>query len=154
SPARRSREDLPSVIRAGSRLRVVPPGARALTMGSRQAFVLGGLAVALGIVFLLSLVLGSIWIPVHDVIAVLKGADDASAAAIVVETIRLPRSITAMLAGAALAIAGLQMQTLFRNPLADPFALGIASGASLGVAIVVLGTGYGTAVVFGGPSGL
>ena len=48
-----------------------------------------------------------------------------------------------MLAGAALGIAGLQMQTLFRNPLADPFALGISSGASLGVALVVLGTGYG-----------
>ncbi len=66
---------------------------------------------------------------------------EARTAALVVETIRLPRSITALLAGAALGIAGLQMQTLFRNPLADPFALGISAGASLGVAIVVLGSG-------------
>ena len=66
-------------------------------------------------------------------------------AAIVVETIRLPRSLTAPLAGAALGIAGLQMQTLFRNPLADPFALGISSGAGLGVAIVVLGSGMSVA---------
>ena len=72
----------------------------------------------------------------------------------VVETIRLPRSITAALAGAALGIAGLQMQTLFRNPLADPFALGISRGASLGVAVVVLGTGYGAAAAFGASTGL
>src|SRR5262249_22710128 len=50
--------------------------------------------------------------------------------------------------------AGLQMQTLFRNPLADPFALGVASGASLGVALVVLGTGYGAAAMFGASFGL
>ena len=59
-----------------------------------------------------------------------------------------------MLAGASLGIAGLQMQTLFRNPLADPFALGISSGASLGVALVVLGSGYGAAAAFGAATGL
>src|SRR5262245_29881391 len=58
-----------------------------------------------------------------------------------------------MLAGAALGIAGLQMQTLFRNPLADPFALGVSSGASLGVALVVLGSGYGAAAAFGASLG-
>jgi len=57
-----------------------------------------------------------------------------------------------MLSGAALGIAGLQMQTLFRNPLADPFALGVSSGASLGVALVVLGSGYGAAAAFGSRS--
>ena len=62
--------------------------------------------------------------------------------------------MTAMLAGASLGIAGLQMQTLFRNPLADPFALGISSGASLGVALVVLGTGYGPAAAFGTAMGM
>ena len=77
----------------------------------------------------------------------------AIAAAIVIDAIRLPRSLTAMLAGAALGIAGLQMQTLFRNPLADPFALGISSGASLGVALVVLGSGYGAAAAFGASTG-
>ena len=63
---------------------------------------------------------------------VLGTGGERTPAAIVVESIRLPRSLTAALAGAALAVAGLQMQTLFRNPLADPFALGVASGASLG----------------------
>jgi iron complex transport system permease protein len=74
---------------------------------------------------------------------------DGDATAIVVQTIRLPRALTALLAGASLGMAGLQMQTLFRNPLADPFALGISSGASLGVALVVLGSGHGAAAAFG-----
>ena len=86
---------------------------------------------------------------------VLSGAStERDGAAIVVETIRLPRSLTALFAGAALGIAGLQMQTLFRNPLADPFALGISSGASLGVAIVVLGSGMSVAAAFGASTGL
>ena len=62
--------------------------------------------------------------------------------------------MTAVLAGAALGIAGLQMQTLFRNPLADPFALGMSSGASLGVALVVLGAGYGAVAAFGDSLGM
>jgi iron complex transport system permease protein len=100
--------------------------------------------------WLLSLALGSTHIPVRQVLDVLLGGQlDRDATTIVVETIRLPRSITAALAGAALGIAGLQMQTLFRNPLADPFALGISAGASLGVALVVLGTGYGATAAFG-----
>lgn len=114
-----------------------------------------GLILLLTVIFLLSLVLGSTWVPVRRVIDVLMGAsDERDAAAIVVETIRLPRSLTALLAGASLGIAGLQMQTLFRNPLADPFALGISSGASLGVALVVLGTGYGAAAAFGTEMGV
>jgi iron complex transport system permease protein len=71
----------------------------------------------------------------------------------IVIAVRLPRAVTATLAGAALSIAGLQMQTLFRNPLADPFALGVSSGASLGVALVLLGTGS-MAGVFGSTTGL
>jgi iron complex transport system permease protein len=67
----------------------------------------------------------------------------------IVLTFRLPKAITALLAGAALSVAGLQMQTLFRNPLADPFVLGISSGASLGVALAVLGTSAASATVFG-----
>ena len=66
---------------------------------------------------------------------------------------RLPRILTAMLAGAALGVAGLIMQTVFRNPLADPFILGVNSGASLGVALVVLiaaPIGGGLAVTLGG----
>jgi iron complex transport system permease protein len=121
----------------------------------REGSVLAGLAATLAVVFLLSLALGSTSVPIGRVVAVLLGTStDRDASAIVVETIRVPRSITALLAGAALGIAGLEMQTLFRNPLADPFALGISSGASLGVAFVVLGSGYGGAAAFGAPMGL
>ena len=111
-------------------------------MSRRDAMILLGLAMLLGGVFLLSLALGSTSVPLRRVVAALfGGSPDGDSASVVVCTIRLPRSLTAMLAGAALGIAGLQMQTLFRNPLADPFALGISSGASLGVALVVLGSG-------------
>jgi iron complex transport system permease protein len=121
----------------------------------REAVVLAGLAAALAAAFLLSLVFGSTWLPPSRVFAVLVGAvPERDAAAIVVDAIRLPRSLTAMLAGASLGLAGLQMQTLFRNPLADPFALGISAGASLGVALVVLGTGYGASAAFGGATGM
>src|SRR5262245_21364545 len=96
----------------------------------REAVVLVALFAGLVGVFLLSLVLGSTWVPVRRVVRVVVqmiagSSRERDTAAIVVETIRLPRSITALLAGAALGVAGLQMQTLFRNPLADPFALGV-----------------------------
>jgi iron complex transport system permease protein len=73
----------------------------------------------------------------------------------IVTDVRLPRATTALLAGAAVGVGGLQMQTLFRNPLADPFILGISAGASLGVAFVVLLVGTaGTSLVAGlGPLG-
>lgn len=117
--------------------------------------MLGGLVAAVGLVFLLSLALGSTSIPLRRVIMALIGTSpDEDTSVIVVTTIRLPRSVTAMLAGASLGVAGLQMQTLFRNPLADPFALGISSGASLGVALVVLGSGYGAAAAFGTAMGM
>jgi iron complex transport system permease protein len=125
----------------------------------REAIVLVGLLVVVVLAFLLSLALGSTHVPVRRVIDVLGrliagSAADADVTSLVVAHVRLPRSITALLAGAALGIAGLQMQTLFRNPLADPFALGISSGASLGVALVVLGSGLGPAAAFGATTGL
>lgn len=121
----------------------------------REAAVLAGLCFALGAAFVVSLVLGSTHVPLAAVLDVLMRSSTVDAAgAIVVETIRLPRSVTAILAGASLGVAGLQMQTLFRNPLADPFALGISSGASLGVAIVVLGSGMSVAAAFGASTGL
>jgi len=121
----------------------------------REAIALAGLTAALIAAFLMSLVLGSTQVPVARVMEVLLRSSAArDGAAIVVETIRLPRSLTALLSGAALGIAGLQMQTLFRNPLADPFALGISSGAGLGVAIVVLGSGMSVAAAFGASTGL
>ncbi len=124
-------------------------------MNKRDAMILAGLVIVLSAVFLLSLALGSTPLPLRRVAAALAGrSPDGDFASAVVRTIRLPRSITAMLAGASLGIAGLQMQTLFRNPLADPFALGISSGASLGVALVVLGSGYGPATAFGTAMGM
>jgi iron complex transport system permease protein len=122
---------------------------------TREVLVLSGLAAGVVAVFLISLALGSTTVPVARVVEVLlRTSTERDGAAVVVEAIRLPRSLTALLAGAALGIAGLQMQTLFRNPLADPFALGISSGASLGVAIVVLGSGMSVAAAFGASTGL
>jgi iron complex transport system permease protein len=124
-------------------------------MTRRETAVLVALVTTLTLVFLLSLALGSTSIPVMRVVkALMHPSDEADSFAMVVTRIRLPRSVTATLAGAALGIAGLQMQTLFRNPLADPFALGISSGASLGVALVVLGSGYGPAGAFGTAMGM
>ena len=92
--------------------------------------------------FLLSLALGSVDIPLRDIVHVLMGGEASKTAwTNIIMKVRLPEATTAMLAGAALAISGLQMQTFFRNPLAGPFVLGISSGASLGVALVVLSAG-------------
>ncbi len=100
--------------------------------------------VALGLLlpgtFLASLALGSVGLSPAELWAALWGEGEAVSRMIFWE-IRLPKAITASLAGAALAMAGLQMQTIFRNPLADPFVLGVNSGASLGVALIVLALG-------------
>lgn len=94
------------------------------------------------VLFVLDLILGSVRIPVDEVIHILTtGSSDNQAWQNIILKIRLPRSLTAILAGAALALGGLQMQTLFRNPLAGPSVLGITAGASLGVAAVMLATG-------------
>ena len=117
-------------------------GARSsLTRGFVLApgLLLAGLALIALAVFLLSLAVGSVRIPIDEIVAVLLGGDASKPAwAIIVLKFRLPKALTAMLAGAALSVSGLQMQTLFRNPLAGPFVLGISSGASLGVALTVL----------------
>lgn len=85
------------------------------------------------------LAVGSTAIPLHDVWRALTGGDCPPVTAKIVIDIRLIKAITAILAGAALSVSGLQMQTLFRNPLAGPYVLGISSGASLGVALLILG---------------
>lgn len=103
----------------------------------------------LAVAFILSLTLGSVHIPPEQVLRILTGGEpDKATWTDVIIKFRLPKAVTAMLVGAALAVSGLQMQTLFRNPLADPFILGVSSGASLGVALVVLGTGAGGASAF------
>ncbi len=119
--------------------------------GPRHAVIMLGLFFLFLIAFGLSLSLGSVHIPLAGLFGVLTGEEVSSPAwAIIVHTIRLPKAITAVLAGAALSVSGLQMQTLFRNPLADPFVLGISAGASLGVAIVVLTVGAVGSVLIAG----
>ncbi|RLI73619.1 iron ABC transporter permease [Archaeoglobales archaeon] len=88
-------------------------------------------------IFFLCLSLGSSSIGFYDVIDILNGVADDNTKAIILDY-RMPRIITSMLVGSALATAGCAMQALFRNPLADPYVLGISSGASVGAAIVIL----------------
>jgi len=104
--------------------------------------VIGLLFGALCLVFALDLALGSVRIPLGEIFSILfgGGAGKESWEQIVL-AYRLPRALTAVLGGAGLSVAGLQMQTLFRNPLAGPFVLGINAGASLGVAAAVLAAG-------------
>lgn len=114
-----------------------------------RPWIVALLILILALAFVLSLTLGSVHIPPEQVLRILTGGEpDKASWADVVFKFRLPKAITAMLVGAALSVAGLQMQTLFRNPLADPFILGVSSGASLGVALVVLGAGAGGASAF------
>ena len=93
--------------------------------------------------FLANLTLGSVEIPIQDVINALLGNSTSNETwQYIIQDFRLPKAITAVLVGSGLGISGLLMQTLFRNPLAGPFVLGISSGASLGVALVILGAGF------------
>ena len=94
------------------------------------------------VLVLIDLRLGSIRISLGEIVGHLWGGEELSDQQLVILTkFRLPRLATALLAGAALPVCGLQMQTLFRNPLAGPYVLGISSGASFGAALVVLGAG-------------
>jgi len=96
----------------------------------------------LAVTFLLNLSLGSVAIPLQDIFSSLTGGEVSKPSwNYIVIDYRLPKAITAVLVGGGLAISGLLMQTLFRNPLAGPFVLGLSSGASLGVAILILGAG-------------
>ncbi len=98
--------------------------------------------IVLGIVlFMLNLFVGSVMVPFDDILKVLLHDNTDKTLSVIIFNYRLPQALTALLAGAALAVAGLLMQTLFRNPLADPSMLGISSGASLGVGMVILLTG-------------
>lgn len=85
------------------------------------------------------LFVGSVRLPASDVVAAFTGGDCPAESRYIVLNIRLLKAITALFAGAALSTSGLQMQTLFRNPLAGPYVLGVSSGASLGVALFLLG---------------
>ncbi|MEQ9468514.1 MAG: iron ABC transporter permease [Ekhidna sp.] len=87
--------------------------------------------------FLISISLGSVKIPISFIFQHFFGTSDNQVWSNIITNFRVPKAVTSLLAGSALAISGLQMQTLFRNPLAGPFILGISSGAGLGVALVI-----------------
>lgn len=96
------------------------------------------LAAATLLLLLANLFFGAIHIPMPEVASILTGKDSDESLRFIVLESRLPQAMTALLAGGALACAGLMLQTVFRNPLAGPSILGITSGASLGVALVML----------------
>lgn len=122
-------------------------------MRSPTAIVIFALSVLTAVLFFIDLSVGAVGIPLHDVWAALTGGDCPKTSANIILNIRLVKSVVALLAGAALSVSGLQMQTLFRNPLAGPYVLGISSGASLGVAIVVL-AGLGSSIGIAGAAWL
>ena len=101
------------------------------------------IALFVGIILLLvaNLLIGTVAIPVAEVCGILLGDDSNEIWANIIFSSRLPQALTAIVAGAGLAVSGLQMQTVFRNPLAGPSVLGISNGSALGVAFVVLLSG-------------
>ncbi|WP_445749355.1 FecCD family ABC transporter permease [Polaribacter sp.] len=99
------------------------------------------LSVLLILLFFTNISLGSVSIPLQDIFKVLIGENSSKESwEIIILNFRIPKAITAILVGSGLSVSGLLMQTLFRNPLAGPFVLGISSGASLGVALSLLGS--------------
>ena len=105
----------------------------------RTTFLFTALALLTVALFTADLLVGSVAVAPADIWAALTGGDCDPAIRDIILRIRLLKAVTALLAGAALAASGLQMQTLFRNPLAGPYVLGISSGAGLGVALFLLG---------------
>lgn len=108
-------------------------------MRNRSTILFCILSALVVLLFAADIAVGSVNIALSDIWAALTGGEcDAVTARIIID-IRLMKAIVAILAGAALSVSGLQMQTLFRNPLAGPYVLGVSSGASLGVALFILG---------------
>ena len=101
------------------------------------------LLVLVVVLFFLNISFGSVSIPFKDIFAILLGDESMKESwQTIILNFRLPKAITAILVGSGSSISGLLMQTLFRNPLAGPFVLGISSGASLGVALLILGSSF------------
>jgi len=96
------------------------------------------LFILIALFLVVDLILGSVSIPSDKILAILMGEDVKTTWNYIILNFRLPKAITAILVGAGLSVSGLMMQTLFRNPLAGPYVLGISSGASLGVALMVM----------------
>ena len=108
----------------------------------RMTGMMSFLFFSLFILFFLELILGSVTIPHPEIIRILMGEGSSHESWVsIIYNFRLPKAVLGSCAGACLAVAGLLMQTLFRNPLAGPDVLGLSAGAGLGVALVVLSTG-------------
>lgn len=108
-------------------------------MSKRNTILFWILAIGILLLFAIDMGVGSVDITPSDIWATLFGSASDQIKSKIIIDIRLTKAIVAILAGAALSVSGLQMQTLFRNPLAGPYVLGVSSGASLGVAIFILG---------------
>ena len=107
---------------------------------NKYIFIL--LSILLLLTFIFNISLGSVSIPFNEIINTLTGGRASKSTwTFIILDYRLPKALTASIAGGGLALSGLLMQTLFRNPLAGPFVLGLTSGASLGVAMLILGAG-------------
>ena len=99
--------------------------------------------ILLAIFFVMDLISGQVSIPLKEIFKILLGQESSKSTwEYIILNFRLPKAITAILVGMGLSISGLLMQTLFRNPLAGPYVLGLSSGSSLGVAFVILGAGF------------
>ena len=107
-------------------------------MKCRNTILFTLLTALCAVLFVVDIAVGSVAIPFAEVVQSLCGGGNDEIRSIVID-IRLVRAVVALLAGVALSVSGLQMQVLFRNPLAGPYVLGVSAGASLGVALFVLG---------------
>ncbi len=110
-------------------------------MKSNKTYLFIVLLICLFALFFLDLIFGSVSIPLKTALSALFGNGTESDVQII-QNIRLPKAITAVLSGMALSVCGILMQTLFRNPLAGPYVLGVNSGANLGVALVMLSSSF------------
>lgn len=113
---------------------------RAHGLISRNSLLFALLGIGTIVLFILDIFIGSLVIPFQSILHTLTGTGSVSPEIrSIILDFRVPKALAAVMAGMALSISGLQMQTIFRNPLAGPYVLGISAGASLGVAILVLG---------------
>ncbi|MBQ7210419.1 MAG: iron ABC transporter permease [Paludibacteraceae bacterium] len=115
-----------------------------------RSILICGLSLLLVVLFALDLCVGSVFIPLSR----LFDSADTSAAHQIMLDLRLPKAITAIMAGVGLSLTGLIMQTLFRNPLAGPYLLGVSSGATLGVAFVTMAASLLALPLAGGGTGI
>ena len=123
-----------------------------MNRSSSNSLILSLTLLLLLFMVLVNISLGSVNIPLRSVInSLFTGQGDRETWNYIILNYRLPKAITAVLVGSGLSVSGLLMQTLFRNPLAGPYVLGISSGASLGVALLILGSSIvgGSWLVFG-----